>query len=544
MPPMPRCSLQAALFVLVAAPLAHAQDITWQVVAGESASLDLPGLPAGSRTYADTLLADGGGGLIGLRMIVPSGAQGYWARRQGTWQRQAAIGVTGATLGPGRVGGEAGHVFLGIDNGGNDAGVDGQRVFVARAGDPANTVGATRGIWRWNTQQNIEVARVQDDGALGPGLGANTVFNGNAFAEVRMAGAGRVLINADVRLPDTSDHRLLVRHVPGQGNVPCAMRGSTDPALAPGLAAGDSFDTSWTLASVALAPSGRAYGTFSTSGSRSGIWEVCNGAPRALVADDVSSALGPEIGVATASFVDGSFGTARPGEDGRFYFSARYRLANGQSSAAGLFWHDGAANRPLAMNDASAVYGPHWLDATWTTFNTVSLMGAGRWAAFAATARTSGGTSVDGLWRVEAGGSPRPVALIGASGDYAPELGRTWTTFLAAAAFANGAILLHARTNPNAEVALWLLEPGYVPRRVLVNGQVVAAPTTSGVVQDTVQSFSIDTGYTQYAAGADSWVGADGSALVAATLASHGDVHLLGTVTRAQDLLFRNGFDP
>ncbi|MBN8481026.1 MAG: hypothetical protein J0L88_05470 [Xanthomonadales bacterium] len=541
---MPRLALPSALFALVAAPLAQAQAVTWQVVAGKSASLDLPGFPAGSRSYSDILLADGGGALIGLRMTVPSAAQGYWARREGSWQRHAATGVSGATLGPGRVGGEAGHVFLAIDGGGNDAAVDGQRVFVARAGDPANTVGATRGIWRWNTQQNIEVARVQDDGALGPGLGANAVFNGNAFAEVRMAAAGRVLINADVRLPDTSDHRVLARHVPGQGNVPCAMRGSTDPALAPGLSAGDSFDTSWTLASVALAASGRAYGTFSTSGSRSGIWEVCNGAPHALVADDVSDALGPEIGVATASFVDGSFGTARPGEDGRFYFSARYRLANGQSSASGLFWHDGVANRPLALNDAAAVYGPHWLDATWTTFNTVSLMGAGRWAAFAATARTSGGTSVDGLWRVEAGGSPRPVALVGASGDYAPETGRTWTTFLATAVFANGAILLHARTNPNAEEALWLLEPGQAPRRVLVAGQVVAVPTTSGVVQDTVQSFSIDTGYAQYGAGADGWAGADGSALVEATLSSQGDVRLLGAVTRAQDLLFRNGFDP
>lgn len=542
---MPRPTVCTLIAALAAASPAAAQTVNWQVVAGTSALLDVPGLPAGSRSYSDVVLADIGAGQVGIRMTAPTSSEGYWARRQGSWVRHTANGVVGATLGPGRVGAEAGHVFLSVDAGGTDAGADGQRVFVARAGDPANTVGATRGIWRWNTSQNVEVARVLTDGMLGPGLGANTVFTNNSnFATVRMANAGRVLINADVTLASTGERRVLALHVPGQGNVACMLRNSTDPALSPGLAAGDVFDTSWTLSSIALTPTGRVFGRFGASNSRSGIWEVCNGAPRAVVADDVSSALGPEIGVATASFVDDSFGTPRPGVEGRFFFSARYRLASGQSSAGGMFWHDGAANRPLAMNDGAGVYGPHWEGSTWTSFDDASLMGAGEFAAFEANVRTPDATTVGGLWRVQAGGSPQPVAIIGASGAYAPEANRTWTSFLAKALLANGDILLHARTGPNAEVALWLLKPGAAPRRVLANGQVVGVPTTGGSAQDTVESFSIDTGSVLAGGGIDSWVGVDGGVLVQATLATHGGVRLLAVPSNPVDLIFRSGFDP
>ena len=540
--PSSKATLPLLIAALVAASPASAQTVAWQVVAGNSAVLAVPGFPAGSRSYSDVYLADRGAGLIGIRMNSPTASEGYWARRQGSWVRHTAIGATGGTLGPGRLGGEAAHAFLSVDSGGTDAGADGQRVFVARAGDPANTVNATRGVWRWDTNQNIEVARVLTDGALGPGLGANTVFTNNSnFADVRMGNAGRVLINADVTLATTGERRVLAKHVPGQGNVACMLRGSTNPAVAPGLQAGDTFDASWTLASIALTPGGRAYGAFSASNSRSGIWEVCNGAPRAVVADGVPGALGPEIGLATASFVSGSFGTPRPAAENRFYFSARYRTAVGQTSAGGLFWHDGAANRPLAMNDGAGVYGPHWEGSTWSDLYEASLVGAGDFAAFEGAVRTPDATTVSGLWRVQAGGSPQPVAIIGATGAYAPEANRTWASFYAKAQLANGDILLHARTNPNSEVALWLLQPGAAPRRVLADGQVVTVPTSGGNAQDTVQSFSIDSGNVLAGGGTDSWVGADGSVLVYASLATHGGVRLLANPL---DRLFRNGFDP
>jgi hypothetical protein len=91
---------------------------------------------------------------------------------------------------------------------------------------------------------------------------------------------------------------------------------------------------------------------------------------------------------------------------------------------------------------------------------------------------------------------------------------------------------------------LWLLKAGAAPRRVLTVGQVVNVPTTSGVVADTVQSFSIDTGSVLAGGGTDSWVGADGGVLVQATLATHGGVRLLAVPSNPVDLIFRNGFDP
>ncbi len=526
------------------APSAFAQAVTWRVVAGTQATLAIPGFPAGPRAFADVLLADTGAERVGLRMTSPGTSAGYWARQQGTWVRYSALDVAGPVLGPGRSAGESGHVFLQVSSGGSGAGADGQRVLIAQAGDPASTIGATWGLWRWDTSQNIEIARVLTDAALGPNLGAGTTFsNSSTFASARMANAGRVLINADVTLPSTTQRRFLAMHVPGQGNVPCMLRSSTDPALSPGLTPGDSFDATWPLSSIALTATGRVYGAFSASGSRSGIWQVCSGAPRAVAADDVSGALGPEIGSATASFVDGSFGTPRPGVEGQFYFAGRYRPASGEASQAGLFWHDGAANRPLAMNDPAGTYGPNWEGTTWATFDTTTLMGAGEYAAFEASVRTSDGATPDGLWRVRAGASPVPVAIIGVTGPYAPEPGRTWSTFFATAVLANGDILAHARTNPNSEVALWLFKDGVPPRRVLVAGQVAQVPTVSGTVADTVQSFSIDSGAALYSGGEDSWVGADGSVLAQATLATYGSVRLLATPSNPVDAVFRNGFD-
>lgn len=529
---------------MLTAPSAFAQSVSWRVVAGTQAALAIPGFPAGTRAYSDVLLADTGAERIGLRMTSPGASAGYWARQQGSWARYSGIGVAGAVLGPGRSGGESAHVFLQVSSGGSGAGTDGQRVMIAQAGDPANTVGATWGLWRWDTTQNIEIARVLTDGALGPNLGAGTTFsNSSTFASARMANAGRVLINANVTLPSTTERRLLAMHVPGQGNVPCMLRSSTDPSLSPGLTPGDTFDATWSQTALALTSGGRVYGAFSASGSRSGIWQVCAGAPRAVAADDVNGALGPEIGNGTASFVDGNFGTPRPGLEGQFYFAGRYRPASGEASQAGLFWHDGAANRPLAMNDPAGIYGPNWEGTTWATFDTTSLMGAGEYAAFEASVRTSDGATPDGLWRVRAERSPEPVAIIDVTGAYAPEPGRTWSTFLATAVLANGDILAHARTNPNSEVALWLFKSGAAPRRVLVAGQAAQVPTATGTVVDTVQSFSIDSGAALYSGGEDSWVGADGSVLVQATLTTYGAVRLLAIPSNPVDLIFRNGFD-
>lgn len=532
--------LSLAITLALAAPHVHAQTVPWRAVIGNNSSVVVPGLPSTTRSYGDVLLSDAGAGRVGVRMISSS-LFGYWAYRQGTWAQYMKNGVTGA-LGPGRTGSESAHVFIDFNSGFGAAGFDGQRVFVAKAGDPNDTVNATWGVWRWDQQKNVEIARVLTDGARGPGMGADWAYaSGTSFAARAMNG-GRVIVNADVTSPTNQTNRLLMQSVPGQGNQPCMLRGSTSRDLAPNLVAGDYFDTTWSIDSLAVTPASRVYGSFSAS-SGYGIWEVCNGAPRARAASGRTDMLGPDIGIATATFTS-SFTTPRPGDEGNVYFFANYRPTSGDSSRAGLFWNDGATNRPLAINDAAGTYGPHWLDATWTSFNTGSLMSAGPWSAFTASTRTGDGGTQQGLWRVTAGGSPELVALLDLLGTYGPESGRSWRSFYATAILSNGDIIVAAYTNPNNEYALWLLKRGQAPRRILAGGQSVSIPTASGVVADTVSTFSLDdSGPATYGGGSDSWVGADGTVLVQVTAATYGSVRVMAIPSNPVDLIFRNGFE-
>ncbi len=532
--------LGLAISLVLAAPCALAQTVPWRAVIGTNSSVVVPGLPSVARSYGDVVLSDAGGGRVGVRMSSSNYA-GYWAYKQGAWAQYMKEGVTGA-LGPGRSGGEAAHVFLDYSSGFGAAGFDGQRVFVAKAGNPADSVNATWGVWRWDQQKNVEIARVLTDGTLGPGMGLDWTYAAGVSFGVRAMSGGRALVNADVTSPTNQVNRLLVQSLPGAANQPCMLRNSTSRDLAPNLVAGDTFDTAWDFNALAVTPGNRVYGAFSAS-SGDGIWEVCNGAPRARAATGRTDALGPDIGVATAQFTS-SFTTPRPGDEGNVYFFANFRPTSGDSSRAGLFWNDGASNRPLAMNDASGSWGPHWLDATWSSFDTSSLMSAGEWSAFTATVHTGDGGTPSGLWRVKAGGAPELVALFDLPGSYGPESGRTWSSFYARAVLSNGDIIVSAYTNPNNEYALWLLKRGTAPRRILAAGQSVSIPTSSGIVADTVNSFSFDaSGPALYGAGVDSWAGADGSVLVEVNAATYGNVRVMAIPSNPVDLIFRNGYD-
>ncbi len=532
--------LTLAIACAVPALHASAQGIPWQAVIGKGSSVVVPGLPATARNYGDVLLGDAGAARVGVRMIT-SGQQGYWALRQGVWVQYMKEGVTDAA-GPGRSGGEAGHVFLDYSSGFGDAGVDGQRVFVAKAGPAANPAAATWGVWRWDQQANVEVVRILTDGALGPGMGTDWRYQSGSSLTARAMNGGRVLVNADVTSPSGQPNRLLVQSRPGQGNQPCMLRGSTARDLAPNLTAGDYFNASWGLGSIAITPTNRVYGAFSAS-SGEGVWEVCDGAPRPLAASGRADALGPDIGLATARFTSG-FTTPRPGEEGNVTFFANYRPTANDASRAGLFWNDGTANRPLAMNDAAGQHGPHFLDAVWTSFNTGTLMSAGAWSAFIANTRTGDGASQQGLWRVRAGAAPELVALFDLAGAYGPEQGRMWHSIHASAILSNGDVLAAAYTNPDNEHALWLLRRGQAPRRVLAAGQTVAVPTSTGLVADTVVDFGVDdSGPALYGGGSDSWVGADGSVLVQVTTATYGSVRAMAIPSDPTDRIFTDGFD-
>ena len=542
---MHRPALALLATALMQTPPATAQDLPWHAVIGASSAITAPGLPTGSRTFTDFAISDIGNGHAGVRMTSPDTAEGYWALRRGSWTQYVRNGVAGSTVGPARTGAEAGHVFQThiIDQG--YAGVDGQRAYAARAGAPGDTLNATWGVWRWDTSKNIEIARALTDGALGPNLGAGWIFqNSSDFATPRAMNRGQVLLNANVTSPTGLDRRYLAKSVPGQGIVPCALRYSIDPNLAPGLVAGDSFDTGWGMSgNISVTPDNRVYLLAATNQGRDGIWEVCNGAPHALVVDNEAGARGPDIGIATAVF--SGFEPAHPADGEQFYFFATYRPTPTDSSRTGLFWHDGSGNRPLAMNDAANTHGPGWQNATWSNFYTGTLSAAGAWTTFQAKIHVpADGATPDGLWRVQAGGTPELVALLDIAGSHGPEAGRTWDNFYGNAVLANGDIVIEARTQPGSEYALWLLRRNAAPRRILSIGQAVSVPTSSGVQQAAVTGYSIPSGASSHNRGSDGWIAADSSMLVDVNLNGYSGRVLISTMTgNPLDRIFRYDFE-
>jgi hypothetical protein len=318
---------------------------------------------------------------------------------------------------------------------------------------------------------------------------------------------------------------------------------STDTRFSPGLGSGTFQSSPWALSAT---PEGTFYGHFATSNSREGIWEICNGAPQPIVVDEETGTRGPDIGIDTAYFSDFYQGPI-PGAAGTFSFFADYRRSPADSSHAGLFWHDGASNRPLAINDDDGIFGPAWQGSTWRTFYTSSLSGAGEYAAFQAGVNTADGGDPDGLWRVRAGGTPELVALIGLIGAYGPEPNRTWRSFSDTAVLANGDIVAEATTDPGAERALWLLQSGHSPRRIFMTGQSVSVPIATGTGQTAVSGWSLpqeDGDGAQYSRGIDSWIGADGTILIEASLEDYSGTTLLSAQpSNPIDRIFRNGFD-
>lgn len=541
---MKKTFLAAAVAVLLGQNPAVAQSVPWRAVIGDNSGVTVPGLPAANRGVTDELLGDLGKGYVGVRITSPDSAQGYWAMKQGSWTQYTKYGVTGAQ-GPGRTGTDATHVFLSINSGGSGAGADGQRVFIARAGAPDNTNTATWGLWRWDTTKNVEIARgATDADPLGPHLGDDWVFQNDSstsFQGARAMNGGQVLIDAFVTSPTNATRRYLAKSVPGQPMLPCAMKDSTDRALAPNLTDGDTFDTSWGFSDITVTPDNRVYAELDASNSRVGIWELCSGAPRAVIVNNETGARGPDIGIGTAVFT--GFNPVHPGQPGSLYFFANFRPTPSDTSRTGLFHHDGASSKPLAMNDDAGVYGPNWRGTTWNSFDTSSLTSAGEYTAFQAQVRSSDGGNPWGLWRVRAGGTPQLVAIRGIN-ETGPEAGRQWDTFYGNAVLANGDIIAQARTQPDSEYALWLLKnDGSAPRRILKAGQSVSVPTASGVVQAAVSSYEVPGGAAPYSRGGDSWIGADGSLLISVSLATYGSAMITALPSNPIDAIFANGFD-
>jgi hypothetical protein len=516
----------AILTLALAAGSVHAQSPSWRVVAAESGSVLSSELPAGvSRGLTDSWIGDVGAQQFGFRVSSPSGQAGYWAQRGTLLRRYAQLNASDAT-GPGRSGGESAHVFLSLSTGEGGAGPDGQRSFAGRAADPAAPTFSSHGLWRWDTQRNIEVARSGTDGVLGPGLGPDWRFPNSAFADSRMLAGGALVLSADVQNLGGQSHQFIGKHVPGQGNQPCLRTSAVEPALAPGLSAGDFFPaTSAGLSRLSVTRDGRVYQARAASGSRSGIWELCSGAPRALAANAetfAQSARGPDITPSTAVFR--GFEQPLPAGGARLSYFADWSETAISAPRTGLFHFDGSRHRGLAYNEPSGFHGPNWAGASWQSFSTSSLSVAGDYAAFSAGVSVPSGGTPDGLWRVRVGERPELLALVDlAVPPFEPEPGRTWRSFRAVAVLSNGDVVVDAITRPGDTEAIWLLSPGQAPRKILQPGQTVSLTTSAGVVQATVSSFTNPPGGgARYSGGLDSWIGADGTLLLTVNLTTYG----------------------
>lgn len=528
----------------IAASHADAQPVTWQVVAGEDGRVVTAGLPTGTnRGIGNAMIGNVGAQQHYLRLSTPSALVGYWSWQGNEFVRFAATATSGAE-GPGRTGAESDHVFKSLPtraNGG--AGPDGQRMFFAQAGQPGSTANDLWGMWRWNQTRNVEVARPLTDGPLGPGLGTGWIYpNVSNFAWGLAMSGSATLMHAEVRNINNASRRMVTRHN-GQVSQPCLLSGSTETHLAPGLTPGDSFATfSEGLDRFSLNRYGVVHGRLSASGSRSGYWTLCNGAPRVIAANNETGRLGPNIGVEGAVF--SSFSSASPHASGSeaVMFWADWRVAPA-SSRLGLFRADGQGNQPVALNDTDGYYGPNWQGSVWRTFYTDTLSVDGEYAVFRAEVTTTDNTAVTGLWRVRAGDRPQLLALAGIPGEpYEPEAGRVWRSFAATAVFANGDVVVQADSNPGSITDWWLLRPGAVPRRILSVGDTLVIPTSTGNVSTTVSSLTTYSGGSRHASGEDDWAGEDGSLFLRVNVPTYGQVRISTGLGGARaDQLFASG---
>ena len=369
---------------------------------------------------------------------------------------------------------------------------------------------------------------------------------------MRSLSNGNVVIDADLTSPTGADRDGVVLHVAGVGNFPCVVVGSTVANLSPNL--GDNSTFGLTGSSFRPVVHGNKVFISATTTANTGelgIWEICNGAPRAIAASERTNALGPNYGTSTAYFV--AFGSnPRPGANGELIFEAQFRDANvvGVPFLRGIFRNRGGVNQRLAFTSTTGTQGPNWLGSSFSALAPASLNGAGPFVAFEGTARTPDNTSVDGLWRIQPGGNPEPVALMGILGQFGPAAGQTFARIDEWTQFANGDVIANCAVNGSVN-GIYRFAIGRAPETIIRVGQIIPVQTSNGVVQASINSFQLIAPTNDGASsslnwsGVDSWTGTDASVMLQASINVSGtnvNVLLLSQVADL-DVLIKNGFE-
>lgn len=567
MTPIRRTLCFAFSFLVTASALASEQ-INWRVVlSSPSPSVLLPQLPSAAYSLSPWPgeISDSSAATLSFNLTRGDGRKGLWREYAGNLQPYAEIGLTGAG-GPGRGGSESAHVFRLF--GSFDSNAQDQRVFAARAGDPALPLEAVSyGIWKVGESGNIEIARIGTDGVLGPGIGSEWFFSTDfdfsdfaTFAHLHALPNGVVLLDTSVSPPPGQMYgkrQALVRHTPGIGNEACAVARSTDPMLAPGVLLNDYFEGTGTAATsrggeiFASAVIATQTPTIST---RKGVWKFCSGAPQVRALSAQTGNLGPGIAGSSGAVFDSFMPIIAPTDSGAFYFSAE----GSNPSFKGIFYHANGQNKPVLLNGATGALGPGIAGFTFNQVINFHPISSGRFGIVSARIQ---GTGVNperfGLWRLRPDAAPEPLLLQSDNGTYGgPVPERRWDTVPVFSVLENGVVVFMASTwtPPSAtrRLSIWRIRPGHAPEEILKVGDMVAYPTATGVQLRAVRTIS-DTyvgsagAGPQDRAGEDSWVSAGGSALVEVQLEGMEGNIFPSRFVRAQvtnvDVLLEDGFE-
>lgn len=540
--PLLACSLATA---------SHAQPTgtAWRVVAADSnASLVLPQLPSGVVFDVTRVRLNDATGAVSLGLTNTSHTARLWTERNGQLAPVMDLATAGA-LGPGRTGGEAGHIFRAVWFK-QDGSQGGHSVFAARAGEATQPVdAATFGLWLWNGQRNTEVGRVNSPGALAPGFASDVLFTAfgnttaNTYPDAQLLANGRVLIPATV----TGSRAAVTQHIPGHGNQGCALENSTDPDWSPDISADDYFFGlgSATFGTPVVGATAEVYMAadyrVGTSGTRRGIFRICDGAPRSLARTGEQGAFGPGLSDTSATFTE--LDRVRPATPGEVFFWGRGNGAGG--AFIGGFHHANGLNRPLWLNGTDGAYGPGYTSYSFNQTGVPIMFAAGQYAVLNTTIRPAAGTtSIRGLWRLRPGHSPEPVAIVGDTGSFAPAPGRAWRSFELTTILDSGEILTLAEVSNPVATGVWRLRPGAAPERILAVGDLVSVPTATGVVERAITSISASY-FDDTTPLHDSWVSRQGDVMAR--------VNVQGITTTAQlfvrgrpghaDRMFQHAFD-
>lgn len=542
--------------IALATGVAESRDLEWEVAAAYASSgIRPPGFPPDAYVLRNSQL--GVGGRLSFELVTDTHSATLWTQTGEGDVRPLARQVVADGLGPGRGGSEAGHVFNTLW-GQHYSTRTGAQLFLGLAG-PVGQVNTTPGLWLNDGVRNIELARADTDGALGPNLGPGitligTTGNGNlALGRLQVLPDDALALEADINAPSRKDV-ILQRRYAGSFSA-CALEGSADPSLAPGVSAPDA-DQFVELSGLARDAGGELYSygavrLFVVSPTRVGIWRVCAGPPAARALTGNRAALGPGIaGSPLAEFFSFS-GELSPLGGNTLLFFARARLDGSTSTSPlvdGLFFNDGQGNRPILILGQGGALGPGVANHSFRRLD--SFKGEG-FAALLAEVRENGSTlDRAGLWRLAAGRAPEPLALVGDNGALAPGQGLTWQSFDDARALANGDVLAVATTRSNAvdTRALWRFRPGRGPERLFGPGDSVRYRDSSGQPRSGTVARIEPLSGTQLPryAGDEGWINAEGDVMLLGQLQNN-PARLVFQNSAAlldRDALFSDGFEP